>query len=156
MAIGLLKFVIDLSGLNMVEQKRLLGIDFGAKRVGIAITDPLRIFAYALVTITNDNNFWKVFNQLFVDYEIETIVLGYPLKESGKRSSSTELIEKFKEILENNTNIPIVLSDERYSSVIAKQQILESVKSKKKRRDKGLVDKNAAAIILQEYLDSIG
>jgi len=139
----------------MVEQKRLLGIDFGAKRVGIAITDPLRIFAYALVTITNDNNFWKVFNQLFVDYEIETIVLGYPLKESGKRSASTELIEKFKEILENNTNIPIVLSDERYSSVIAKQQILESVKSKKKRQDKGLVDKNAAAIILQEYLDSI-
>ena len=139
----------------MVEQKRLLGIDFGAKRVGIAITDPLRIFAYALVTITNDNNFWKVFNQLLVDYEIETIVLGYPLKESGKRSSSTELIEKFKEILENNTNIPIVLSDERYSSVIAKQQILESVKSKKKRQDKGLVDKNAAAIILQEYLDSI-
>lgn len=139
----------------MIEQKRLLGIDFGAKRVGIAITDPLRIFAYALVTITNDNNFWKVFNQLLVDYEIETIVLGYPLKESGKRSSSTELIEKFKEILENNTNIPIVLSDERYSSVIAKQQILESVKSKKKRRDKGLVDKNAAAIILQEYLDSI-
>ena len=139
----------------MVEQKRLLGIDFGTKRVGIAITDPLRIFAYALVTITNDNNFWKVFNQLFVDYEIETIVLGYPLKESGKRSASTELIEKFKEILENNTNIPIVLSDERYSSVIAKQQILESVKSKKKRQDKGLVDKNAAAIILQEYLDSI-
>ena len=139
----------------MIEQKRLLGIDFGTKRVGIAITDPLRIFAYALVTITNDNNFWKVFNQLLVDYEIETIVLGYPLKESGKRSSSTELIEKFKEILENNTNIPIVLSDERYSSVIAKQQILESVKSKKKRQDKGLVDKNAAAIILQEYLDSI-
>ena len=139
----------------MIEKKRLLGIDFGAKRVGIAITDPLRIFAYALVTITNDNNFWKVFNQLFVDYEIETIVLGYPLKESGKRSASTELIEKFKEILENNTNIPIVLSDERYSSVIAKQQILESVKSKKKRQDKGLVDKNAAAIILQEYLDSI-
>jgi len=139
----------------MIEQKRLLGIDFGTKRVGIAITDPLRIFAYALVTITNDNNFWKVFNQLLVDYEIETIVLGYPLKESGKRSASTELIEKFKEILENNTNIPIVLSDERYSSVIAKQQILESVKSKKKRQDKGLVDKNAAAIILQEYLDSI-
>ncbi|PIQ08385.1 MAG: Holliday junction resolvase RuvX [Ignavibacteriales bacterium CG18_big_fil_WC_8_21_14_2_50_31_20] len=139
----------------MIEQKRLLGIDFGTKRVGIAITDPLRIFAYALVTITNDNNFWKVFNQLLVDYEIETIVLGYPLKESGKRSSSTELIEKFKEVLEKNTNIPIVLSDERYSSVIAKQQILESVKSKKKRQDKGLVDKNAAAIILQEYLDSI-
>jgi len=139
----------------MIEKKRLLGIDFGAKRVGIAITDPLRIFAYALVTIPNDNNFWKTFNKLFNDFNIETIVLGYPLKESGNRSSSTELIEKFKEELEKKVKIPIVLSDERYTSVIAKQQILESVTSKKKRQNKGLVDKNAAAIILQEYLDSI-
>lgn len=141
--------------MNILEQKRLLGIDFGAKRVGIAITDPLRIFAYALVTIQNDNNFWKIFNQLFIDYDIETIVLGYPLKESGERSTSTELIEQFKIELEKNTKIPIVLADERYTSLIAKQQILESVTSKKKRRDKGLVDKNAAAIILKEYLDSI-
>jgi len=139
----------------MIEKKRLLGIDFGAKRVGIAITDPLRIFAYALVPIPNDNNFWKTFNKLFNDFNIETIVLGYPLKESGNRSSSTELIEKFKEELEKKVKIPIVLSDERYTSVIAKQQILESVTSKKKRQNKGLVDKNAAAIILQEYLDSI-
>ncbi|MBU0475890.1 MAG: Holliday junction resolvase RuvX [Bacteroidetes bacterium] len=139
----------------MLEQKRLLGIDFGEKRVGIAITDPLRIFAYALVTIQNDNNFWKVFNQLFIDYDIETIVLGYPLKESGERSSSTDLIEKFKTELETHTKIPIVLIDERYTSVIAQQQVLESVTSKKKRRDKGLVDKNAAAIILKEYLESI-
>ncbi len=139
----------------MTEKKRILGIDFGAKRVGIAITDPLRIFAYALVTISNDNNFWKNFNQLFVDYDIETIILGYPLKENGNRSLSTELIEKFKEELEKTTKIPIILSDERYTSIIAKQQILESVKSKKKRQNKGLVDKNAAAVILKEYLDSI-
>jgi putative Holliday junction resolvase len=108
-----------------------------------------------LVTISNDNNFWKNFNQLFVDYDIETIILGYPLKENGNRSSSTELIEKFKEELEKTTKIPIILSDERYTSIIAKQQILESVKSKKKRQNKGLVDKNAAAVILKEYLDSI-
>ena len=139
----------------MIEQKRLLGIDYGAKRVGIAITDPLRMFAYGLTTILNDSNFWKNFDKLFLDYEVETIVLGYPLKESGARSSSTELIEKFKIELESKVKLPIVLVDERYSSVIAKQQILESVTSKKKRRDKGLVDKNAAAIILQEYLDTI-
>ncbi len=139
----------------MIEQKRLLGIDYGAKRVGIAITDPLRMFAYGLLTINNDANFWKKFDKLFVDYDVETVVLGYPLKESGERSSSTELIEKFHSELEKRIKLPIVLVDERYSSVIAKQQILESVTSKKKRRDKGLVDKNAAAIILKEYLDTI-
>ncbi len=139
----------------MIEQKRLLGIDYGAKRVGIAITDPLRMFAYGLLTINNDANFWKKFDNLFVDYDVETVVLGYPLKESGERSSSTELIEKFHSELEKRIKLPIVLVDERYSSVIAKQQILESVTSKKKRRDKGLVDKNAAAIILKEYLDTI-
>jgi len=139
----------------MIEKKRILGIDFGAKRVGIAITDPLRMFGYPLITILNDNNFWKNLGKLFVEYSIETIVLGYPLKESGARSTSTDLIEEFKVELEKRVKIPIVLVDERYSSSIAKQQIIESVSSKKKRRDKGLIDKNAAAVILKEYLDTI-
>lgn len=140
----------------MIEKKRILGIDYGAKRVGIAITDPLRMFAYGLTTIQNDKNFWNNLGKLFTDYDVETIVLGYPLKESGERSTSTELIEKFHSELEKRIKLPIILVDERYSSVIAKQQILESVASKKKRRDKGLIDKNAAAIILKEYLDTMG
>lgn len=139
----------------MIEKKRILAIDFGAKRVGIAITDPLRMFGYPLITINNDNNFWKNFEKLFVEYEVETIVLGYPLKESGARSTSTDLIEEFQLELEKRLKIPIVLVDERYSSSIAKQQIIESVSSKKKRRDKGLVDKNAAAVILKDYLDTV-
>lgn len=139
----------------MTEQKRILGIDYGEKRVGIAITDPLRMFAYGLITIQNDVNFWKNFNKLFDEYDVETLVLGFPLKESGARSSSTELIEKFKLELEKKIKLPIILVDERYSSVIAQQQILETTPSKKKRRDKGLVDKNAAAIILKDYLGSI-
>jgi putative Holliday junction resolvase len=138
---------------NMEEQRRILGIDYGAKRVGIAITDPLRIFAYGLTTIENNPKFWDNLLKLFVEYDVELIVLGYPLKESGERSSSTELIEKFKIELESKVKITIELVDERYSSSIAKQQILESVTSKKKRRNKGLVDKNAAAIILQDYMD---
>ena len=137
----------------MIEQKRLLGIDYGSKRVGIAITDPLRIFAYGLTTILNDSKFWDNLNKLFTEYEVELIVLGYPLKESGERSSSTDLIEKFQAELEEKIRIPIELVDERYSSSIAEQQILESVTSKKKRRNKGLVDKNAAAIILQDYMN---
>ncbi|NOX64682.1 MAG: Holliday junction resolvase RuvX [Chlorobi bacterium] len=135
------------------EKARILAIDYGAKRVGLAITDPLRIFAYPLMTLKRDKNFWNDLEQVFKNYDIETIVLGYPLKEDGTRSSSTELIEKFKKELEKKKSIKIILVDERYSSSIAKERILESVPSKKKRRDKKLVDMNAAAVFLQDYLE---
>ncbi len=137
------------------EYLRILAIDYGLKRVGFAITDPLRLFAYPLMTIKRDKYFWDKFEQLFKDYQIELIVLGYPLKEDGSRSSSTELIEKFKTELEKRKSIKIELVDERYSSSIAKERILESVPSKKKRRNKNLVDMNAAAVILQDYLEMI-
>ena len=137
------------------EKSRILAIDYGIKRVGFAITDPLRLFAYPLITIAKDKNFWNNFEQLFKDYQIELIALGYPLKEDGSKSSSTELVEKFHNELEKRKSIKIILVDERYSSSIAKERILESVPSKKKRRNKNLVDMNAAAVILQDYLEMI-
>ena len=137
----------------MTEQKRILGIDYGAKRVGIAITDPLRLFAYGLTTIDNDLKFWDNLEKIFEEYDIEIVILGFPLKESGERSSSTELVDKFHSELHEKIKVPIELVDERYSSSIAQQQVLESVTSKKKRRNKGLIDKNAAAVILQDYLN---
>jgi putative holliday junction resolvase len=137
------------------NENRLLGIDYGEKRVGIAITDPLMMFASPLKTIIRDNNFWNIILDLFNQFNIEKVILGYPLKENGEESSSTQLVKKFREQLEEKITVPIELFDERYSSEIAKQRIIESVPSKKKRRDKSLLDKNAAAIILQDYLDSI-
>lgn len=137
------------------ERSRILAIDYGIKRVGFAITDPLMLFAYPLITIARDKNFWNNFEKLFNDYQIELIALGYPLKEDGSKSSSTELVEKFHNELEKRKSIKIVLVDERYSSSIAKERILESVPSKKKRRNKNLVDMNAAAVILQDYLEMI-
>lgn len=132
--------------------KRIIAIDYGAKRVGIAVTDPLKMFAIPVTTIPNDKNFWGNLTNLFAEYEIEKIVLGYPLKEDGSKSTSTELVEKFHEQLQKKIKYPIVYVDERYSSEIARQHIIESVSSKKKRRDKSLLDKNAAAVILQDYL----
>ncbi len=137
------------------EKKRIICIDYGIKRIGIAITDPLRLFASPLITIENNSNLWKELQKLFDEYSVERIVLGYPLKESGEKSESTLLVEKFREELEKKVKIPIEYYDERYSSDIAKKNILESVVSKKKRRDKSLVDKNAASVILQDYLDSL-
>ncbi|MCO6472689.1 MAG: Holliday junction resolvase RuvX [Melioribacteraceae bacterium] len=135
------------------EKPRILAIDYGARRIGIAITDPLRLFSIPLLTIPNDKDLWSNLLHIFDSYEIETVVIGYPLKESGGRSSSTEMVEKFRKELEKKISQKILFVDERYSSEIAQQRILETVPSKKKRKDKNLIDKNAAAVILQSYLD---
>ncbi|MBZ0179930.1 MAG: Holliday junction resolvase RuvX [Melioribacteraceae bacterium] len=135
------------------EKPRILAIDYGARRIGIAITDPLRLFSIPLLTIPNDKDLWSNLLRIFDSYEIETVVIGYPLKESGGRSSSTEMVEKFRKELEKKISQKILFVDERYSSEIAQQRILETVPSKKKRKDKNLIDKNAAAVILQSYLD---
>ncbi|MFC2135848.1 Holliday junction resolvase RuvX [Bacteroidota bacterium] len=137
------------------SEERILAVDYGEKRIGIAITDPLIIFAYPLKTIQNDSKFWSDFLSIFEEYNIVKLIVGYPLKESGEESTSSKMVLKFKSELEKRISIPVELVDERYSSEIAKQNILQSVSSKKKRRDKGLVDKNAAAVILQDYLDSL-
>lgn len=141
--------------MNSVGEKRILSIDYGSRRVGIAITDPLKIFAYPLKTINNDSKFWKEFLEIFNEFEIEKIILGYPLLKSGDKSKSTLIVEEFqKELSKKLKDIPVELVDESYSSQKALENIMESVTSKKKRKDKSLIDKNAASVILQEYLES--
>lgn len=134
--------------------KRLLGIDYGEVRIGIAISDPLGIFAYPLVTLKNDKNLFQELKKIIDEYNIEKIILGFPLKEDNSNSALTEKIQKFKKSLEQEFQIFVEFIDERYSSSIAKERVIMSVKSKKKRRDKGLIDKNAAAVFLQDFLDS--
>lgn len=135
-----------------MNEKRILSIDYGLKRVGIAISDPLNMFSIPLMTIDNNEKFWEKFLKLFSEYQINEVLLGYPLKESGDKSSSTLLVEEFYAKLKESIKQKIILRDERYTSVIAQERILSSVTSKKKRRNKGLVDRNAAAVILDEYL----
>ena len=134
------------------EESRIIAIDYGLKRVGLAITDPLNIFAYPLVTLQNDQNFWNEFKKIFNEYDIGAIILGFPLKESGEKTHVTDQIVDFRKELEAKFKIPVNFVDERYSSEIAKKRVLESVPSKKKRRNKALLDKNAAAVLLEDYL----
>ncbi|MEI7811747.1 MAG: Holliday junction resolvase RuvX [Ignavibacteria bacterium] len=136
-------------------EERILSIDFGRKRIGIALSDPLKIFAYPYKTILNDHTFWKTLLKILNENKVIKILLGYPLKEDGKKSESTFMVERFKLELEAKTPIPVIYWDERYSSVTAKSNIIASVTGKKKRQDKGLVDRNAAYVILQEYLNEI-
>lgn len=137
-----------------MNEQRLLAIDHGGKRIGLAITDPMNIFAYPLETFQNDSKFFGNLKKIIEKYNVVKIILGYPLKESGEASVSSTAVLNFKVELERKIGLPVELFDERYSSEIARQRIIETVSSKKKRRDKSLLDKNAAAVILEDYMNS--
>ncbi len=138
---------------NSYPAKRILAIDYGKKRIGIAVSDPLNMFAIALVTLENKSKVFDEIGSIIKSYKIATLVLGLPVRESGERTEMTTIVEKFKEDLEHKFKLPVVLTDERYSSIIALERIRASVPSRKKRRDKSLIDKNAACVILEDYLN---
>ena len=135
------------------EPSRVLAIDFGSKRIGLALSDPLRIFAYPYKTLNNDQSFWNDFKKIIEEKNVEKIILGYPMDDNGTKSEVAVKVEKFSRELVKKFKIDIIFWDERYTSVMAQEKILESVTKKSKRRNKGLLDSNSAAIILQEYLD---
>jgi putative Holliday junction resolvase len=98
------------------NSERILSIDFGTKRLGIAITDPLKLFAIPLTTIKNEASLWKELKDIFEEYNIVTVIIGYPLKEDGSKSNIIQLIDKFVVDFKNKFEISIKLVDERYSS----------------------------------------
>lgn len=131
-----------------------MGIDYGEKRIGIAISDPLKIFATPFNTLVNDNQSLQKLLLIIKEKNIIKIVLGLP---SGKFKSSQLLSEKihlFKKEIEAAIQVEIIFWDEEFSSVIAQEKVNESVTKKSSRRKKNLLDMHAAAIILQEYLNS--
>lgn len=131
-----------------------LSIDYGKKRVGLALSDPTKIFSYPFKTITNDKNIFLILQSIIKEKNIEKIILGNPLSDSGAASKIFDEILAFKKKLEIFFKGEIILWDESYSSEIAKELIVLSVPKKSKRRQKGIIDKNAAAIFLQEYIDN--
>jgi len=131
-----------------------MGIDFGEKRIGIALSDPLLIFAYPFTTLQNDLTFMNNLSKIIREKNIAKVILGLP---SSKFKSSAELskkVQKLKLEIEFKFKIEVILWDEEYTSAIAKTRVIESVTKKSKRKNKDLLDKHSAAIILQEYLDS--
>lgn len=135
---------------------RILAIDYGAKRIGLALCDPLKTFAYPFLTLSNDNSFFEELKKIVREQEVEKIILGNPLREDGQVSKMSGQIMKFKIKLEQLFTLEVILVDESYSSSLAQERILVTVPKKSKRREKGLIDRNAAAIILQEYLVETG
>jgi len=132
---------------------RILGIDFGTKRIGLAVTDPLKIFASPLETVRNHE-----FESFILDYAktetIDEFVIGYPVTLNNQPSKSVEYIDPFiKRLKKLFPEIPVNKVDERFTSGMALQTMIDGGVRKKGRQDKAMVDRISASIILQSYLD---
>ena len=139
---------------------RVLGIDYGSVRIGIAVSDESGTIAFGKEIIPNNNHLLQRLLQLIKTNHIRTIVLGYPLTLKGTKSAFTLEVEGFEnelnEFLQNNAGAPvnIIRWDERLTSKIAGKSLIDSGMKKKKKMDKGNLDIVSAALILQSYLDS--
>jgi putative Holliday junction resolvase len=131
-----------------------MGIDYGEKRIGIALSDPLLTFAYPLVTLSNTNMIVNEIGKIISEKNVVKVILGMPSLRFVSSERLAEKIHKLKKEIEVNLKIEVILWDEEYSSAIAKEKVNESVTKKSKRQKKELLDQHSAAIILQEYLDS--
>jgi len=131
---------------------RALGIDFGEKRVGLALSDRLKLIAspYKTIDYVSENDLISKIKKIVFEKEIKIFVLGLPLNMKGEDSAQTKKVRKFKKLL-SILSLPIVYEDERFSSIMAKNSlVLQNVKTGE---NKSEIDKTAAAIILQQYLD---
>ena len=134
--------------------KRILAIDYGMRRIGLAVSDPLQIIATPLDTlkISNYEDGIKQLLAVYNEYMPATIIMGYPLGISGDKTDQTKLVDKVIDSLKSSIDVPIISWDERYTSIQAKSILQQQ--GRKVREDKGMVDQLAARIMLQEYLDS--
>jgi putative Holliday junction resolvase len=134
---------------------RVLAIDYGKKRTGIAVTDPLQMIASGLCTVSTHelDHFLK---QYMNEEQVETIVIGEPKQMNYQDSELAPVIHKFADQLADAyPNVSIKRVDERFTSKMAFQTMIDSGLKKKQRRNKALVDEIAATIILQSYLDQL-
>lgn len=133
---------------------RIIAIDYGRKRTGLAATDTLQIIANGLTTVPSG----ELVNYLtaYVSREsVDLFVVGLPKQMNNEPSENMKYVEAFVTHLKRTIpNIPVVYYDERFTSVMAHQAMLDGGLKKKKRQDKGLVDEISAVIILQAYLES--
>ena len=137
--------------------RRILAIDYGKKRTAFAVTDPLRIIANGLATISTSDIF-DYLTQYVAKESVDQLVIGKPIQPNGQPSENLARVENFVNRWRKlHPEMPIDYYDERFTSVIAHQAMIAGgVKKKTRREDKGLVDEISATIILQDYMRSKG
>jgi len=133
---------------------RILGLDPGEKRIGVAITDPLGITAQGVkvITYTSMEEALEQIKKICLDYEVDKVVIGHPLNMNGSRGPASEKALLFATRLQQMLGVSVVMVDERLSSVSAEKTLISAGVSRKNRRD--LKDKLAATLILELYLSS--
>ncbi|MBR9975461.1 MAG: Holliday junction resolvase RuvX [Bacteroidetes bacterium] len=138
----------------MHNNKRTLAIDYGERRVGLALSDELGIIASGIGTVNNDPLLLSRLLTLLAERGVARIVIGLPLTLKGADGDIARVVRAFAEQLRGAANLPVQLIDERFTSSLAQQAIRDMGVGKKKRRDKGKIDEIAAVILLQGFLDS--
>jgi putative Holliday junction resolvase len=131
---------------------RILSIDYGKKRTGIAVTDPLQIIANGLATVSTSELFDYLKDYLSRE-QVERIIIGRPLQTNGQPSENLQRVEQFvNRWRKEMPDVPVEYVDERFTSVLAHQAMIDGGLRKKARQDKALVDKISATIMLEDYL----
>jgi putative Holliday junction resolvase len=131
---------------------RILSIDYGGKRTGLAVTDPLKIIASGLCTVETPKLI-AFLKDYFSKEQVELVIIGMPVNWDDTATHATPLVQKFiKEFHKNFPGIPIKEVDERYTSKLASQAMLQMGLKKKQRQNKAMIDEIAATIMLQEHL----
>ena len=134
---------------------RILAIDYGLKRTGLAVTDPLKIIATGLTTIES-KQLISFLKNYFSKEQVELIIIGEPKNLDDSDTHATQLVRNIiKELEKNFPSIPVRTVDERFTSKMASRAMLEMGLKKKQRQNKALVDEIAATIMLQEYLKHV-
>ena len=121
-------------------KKRVLAIDYGSKRIGVAISDPFRLFPSITITLANDNNMFTELLKIISEKNVDKIILGFPDNEDKPTTQIAKDILKFKNELELKSKLQIELWDEHLTSQMAMSRIISSVTKKSKRQNKSLVD----------------
>ena len=138
------------------KKSRIVGVDVGTKRVGIAVADPLHLFAQTRGTYPPEEAL-EALQEMSDEEGIDTVVVGWPLTEEGTAEDATDMVESYVDrIREALGEVTVVREDERYTSEIAKDLLRRAGVSQPGRYDEGRVDAAAAAVILQGYLDRRG
>ena len=135
---------------------RIMAFDYGTKRIGIAVSDPLQLIATALTTV-HPQDIWSYLKDYLISEQVETFVVGKPLQMDGTDSESAQHVLGFMRLLKREyPTIQVVEVDERFTSKMASSAIAQSGMKKNKRQNKGLVDSVSATLILQTYMDTKG
>jgi putative holliday junction resolvase len=132
---------------------RLLALDYGLKRVGMAVSAPMNLFATPLETVdnTSEKALLTAISTVIQEYDVSAILLGLPVRTTGQEAKEAERVRAFGALLQATFSLPVVYEDERFTSTIAQQAL--RAQGKQPSRDKGSVDQTAAMLILQSYLD---